>query len=237
MGKSYFQFKQFGVTQKRSAMKVGTDGVLLGAWTPLEAEVETVLDVGTGTGLIALMVAQRCPKAKVYGVESDKDAFEEACLNFLASPWGSRLYAINESFQQFASDVDIKFDWIVCNPPFFLDALRSRDLKKNMARHHDALSHQSILQGSESLLKPLGQLGLILPVKEYDFFRMKAARMGWFEQNRAMVKTLPEKPVKRVLSVWALQPNHQRQQEEIVLEERHHLYTPRFKSLTSLFYL
>ncbi len=237
MGRDHFQFKQFLVRQKQSAMRVGTDGVLLGAWLPLDNEPQKILDVGTGTGLMALMLAQRCPEATIQGVETDLEACEEARANFAASKWSERLTAIHSTFQQYARSASVKYDLMVCNPPFFSDGIKSSCNKKRMARHNDSLSHEEILDGCKSLMTPVGRLGIILPAGIFSRFQITAARRGWFEHRRTWVRPLPHKPAKRVLSLWGLQMRGSLQVDEMTLEWAHHQYSPEFKALTAEFYL
>ncbi|MFW5831965.1 MAG: tRNA1(Val) (adenine(37)-N6)-methyltransferase, partial [Prolixibacteraceae bacterium] len=136
-GNDYFQFKQFKIIQKKSAMRVGTDGVLLGAWTGISG-ARQILDVGTGTGLIAIMLAQRS-NAKITGVEIEKNAAREAFTNALQSPWRERINILHASFQEFTAAAPGKFDLVVSNPPFFINDKRPADIHKSVARHHDRL--------------------------------------------------------------------------------------------------
>ena len=141
-----FRFKQFGVRHEKSAMKVGTDGVLLGAWTNAE-NAKKVLDIGTGTGLIALMIAQRS-KALITGIEIDEDAAEEAYENFVSSPWGDRLRVENSDFAVFSNICNEKYDVIVSNPPYFVDSLECPDEKRGKARHTSSLSFENLIKGA-----------------------------------------------------------------------------------------
>ncbi len=237
MGRDYFQFKQFLVHQKRSAMRVGTDGVLLGAWLPVNEKPNLVLDIGTGTGLIALMLAQRCTDATIHGVEADVEAFGEARANFAASKWSRRLVAIYSTFQQYALSASVKYDMMVCNPPFFSDGVKSNCSKRRLARHNDSMSHEDILDGCSSLIAPGGRLGIVLPVGVFSGFQITAARRGWFEHRRMWVRPTPQKPAKRVVSLWGIQMSDSVQVEEMTLELAHHRYSLEFKVLTEEFYL
>ena len=134
-----FQFKQFSIEQDRCAMKVGTDGVLLGAWTPLINNPFSILDIGAGTGLIALMLAQRSQAEQIDAIEIDADAYEQCVENFENSPWNDRLYCYHAGLDEFVDEVEELFDVIVSNPPFYTDEFKSGDEKRDSARFEDAL--------------------------------------------------------------------------------------------------
>ena len=155
-----FRFKQFSVLNDRTAMKVGTDGVLLGAWCPVEG-VHRVLDVGTGCGVIALMIAQRNSGAVITGIDIDEGAIEEASLNFANSPWSERLTAILADFNDL-TDGD-RYDLIVSNPPYFTDSLPSPDASRTLARHTCSLTYRQLIEGAARLLTGDGTLALISP--------------------------------------------------------------------------
>jgi len=140
-----FEFKQFTILQDRSAMKIGTDGVLLGAWTPLEPSVNSILDVGTGTGVIALMLAQRCDSEIIDGLEIDSEAYEQAVENFEASPWGDRLFCYHASFQEFFEEIEEEYDLIISNPPFYVEDVKTTSKQRNIA------SFQKKLHGLEEI--------------------------------------------------------------------------------------
>jgi len=164
MGRSaYFQFKQFKVVQGKAAMKVGTDGVLLGAWADVLG-AKNILDIGTGTGVLALMLAQRS-MARVTGIEIEATAAREAAENARQSPWKHRIVIFNISFQAFWEIPPGSFDRIVTNPPFFSNNKRSRDRLLAMARHNDLLPFNDLARGAVQLLAPKGKLALILPVE------------------------------------------------------------------------
>ncbi len=163
MGKNnFFQFKQFKIIQDNTAMKVGTDGVLLGAWTEVSG-VKSILDIGTGTGLIALMMAQRT-KAKITGIEIEKNAAAEAVENAQNSNWGNRINIVHISFQEFMKTCTEKFDLVISNPPFFINSRHSKNENLAIAKHNRLLSLEDLAAGTEKLLEPEGKLALILPV-------------------------------------------------------------------------
>lgn len=198
MPKESFQFQQFTIRQDRCSMKVGTDGVLLGAWTPVE-NARVILDVGAGTGLIALMMAQRAPKALIQAVELDRESALQAAENVAASPWADRVRVFQGDFQSFAKNTSLQCDLIVSNPPFFHGALKSPKADRNRVRHADTLPFGDLLRGVDHLLTPEGRLCLILPRSEGAAFRQMATAMGLYVTRIREVCGRPGKPVERVL--------------------------------------
>ncbi len=158
---NWFEFKQFRIEQQKAAMKVGTDGVLLGAWTPI-VDAQRILDVGTGTGLIALMLAQRS-NARIDAVEIDKLASEEAEFNFAQSPWNDRLNVFNTNFQVFVNLPFVPYDLIVSNPPFFINSLKTKCAALSVARHDEMLSFDQLITGAKRLLSNTGRFCVIIP--------------------------------------------------------------------------
>ena len=217
-----FRFKQFEVVQDFSAMKVNTDAVLLGAWMGLPSceESPRLLDIGTGTGVIALMAAQRLAgkvsAATVEAVEIDEGACTDAGRNFASAPWeGIDFILHKESLQQFSGSSPDKFDLIFTNPPYFIDSLKSTDEAKLMARHTDTLSQREILFHCTRLLKPGGKLAVVLPVTEGEEFLRKVdflmantpdGEHCFVPQRICRVHTVERKPAKRLLMEFALVP-------------------------------
>ena len=197
-----FTFKQFVVHDEACGMKVGTDGTLLGAWAPVSGVgAGPVLDVGTGSGLIALMLAQRCPEATVLGIDSDEAAATQAADNFARSPWPERLQARHIALQQMAEDRAYAhtFQLIVSNPPYFVDSLKNPDAARRAARHTDSLSFPELLSGSMRLLRHEGTLALILPAETETTILALAAEQGLTPYSITRVCTRAGKPAKRVL--------------------------------------
>lgn len=194
MGNSWFQFQLFRVHQDRCAMKISTDAVLLGALAEANSP-NHILDIGTGTGVISLILAQRFPEALITGVEIDSDAAEQAAENFLESPFSDRLQVKNIRFQDFSENQ--LFDLIVSNPPYFPDHLKSQDSKRNQALHTDALSFEELLQKAFKLLKVDGQLWVILPPRQMSDFSELARGFGLLPKKRVQVKDTASKPVIR----------------------------------------
>ncbi|MBO4268314.1 MAG: methyltransferase [Bacteroidaceae bacterium] len=195
MPNGFFEFKRFRIEQDRCSMKVGTDGVLLGAWFPMEPGM-SVLDIGTGTGLIALMAAQRGAES-VVAVEIDPDAAGQAAENAYSSEWSGTIKVINADIAVFTAGSG--FDRIVCNPPYFRNSLRSPDTGRNTARHNDSLSYETLARSSVRLLAPDGLLCVVLPYDAVDMFTKCAVMEGFYLCRRTDVVTVTGRPPKRAL--------------------------------------
>ncbi|MFW5755284.1 MAG: tRNA1(Val) (adenine(37)-N6)-methyltransferase, partial [Tangfeifania sp.] len=196
-GNNWFQFKQFRIIQEKAAMKVGTDAVLLGAWTDVTG-ARNILDVGTGTGIIALMLAQRSD-AQVTAIEIEKNAAEQAAENAKNSPWAERISVENISFQEFAKTSTLKFDCIVSNPPFFSNNIKSACKNLAMARHNDLLSLSDLATGVSTLLSENGKLSLIFPVETALKFAGLAAKNSLYLVRQTEVSPAPKNPAHRHL--------------------------------------
>lgn len=199
MSNQYFDFKQFRIEQDKCSMKVGTDGVLLGSWFALEPGM-SVLDIGTGTGLVALMAAQR-GAGRVTAVEIDPDAAVQAIQNVKKSPWAGLINVVNADVADYTPQY--KFDRIVCNPPYFRDSLRCPDAGRNTARHNDSLNFETLARCSAGMLLPDGLLCLVLPFDSVDVFVKCAAGQGLDLCRRTDVVTAPGKSPKRSLVAFA----------------------------------
>lgn len=231
-----FRFKRFAVVQQRSAMKVGTDGVLLGAWARLRTTDRRVLDVGTGTGVVALMAAQRTEGwgAEVVAVEIDSQSAEEAKANFGASPWAERLSLVQGAVQEFESSE--RFDHIVSNPPYFVDSLRSPDGARTMARHTDSLSFDQLAQSAERLLTDGGVLSVVLPADALADITLAAARVGLFLVRRCDVCSKPTSAPIRVLLEFGRKAEPT-EQSRLTIYDGKGGYTAEYVALTRDFYL
>lgn len=237
MPNSFFQFRQFRIVQDRCAMKVGTDGVLLGAWTPCSS-ARHVLDVGTGTGLLALMLAQRCPGASVEAVEIDPDAAAQAADNVRSSPWHDRILVRCTSFQAFAAQSLARFDTIVCNPPYFRSSLHSPDARRTAARHADGLPLDQLVSGVVRLLSPDGAFSVVLPLPEGESLLRLCLSAGLFLRRRTWVYPMRRSPQpKRVLLSFGFSDAPAREDSLVIEEADRHDYSDAYRRLTSAFYL
>lgn len=240
MANPYFQFKQFTIRQDRCAMKVGTDGVLLGAWTDVSC-AKRILDIGTGTGLIALMLAQRS-EAMIDAIEPEPDSCSQAGENIRNSPWYKRIRLFNIRLQEFHSvpfpgkSNEGKYDCIVTNPPYFIDSKINPDAKRTMSRHAVYLTRDELLDGIVRLLDAIGRFSIILPAKEAIVFQDEAANGKLFCTRKLHVKPLPDKGVKRVLMQFEWK-NKSIEERTIVLETTgRHGYSDEYRELTRAFY-
>ena len=231
-----FTFKQFHIDHSKCAMKVGTDGTLIGAWASIPYGECTVLDIGTGTGLIAIMAAQRAQQAQVIGIDIDSDCIEHAIENVAASPWSDRISIIHKPLQEFSSSKGL--DVIISNPPYFVDSLTSPDEKRTTARHTTSLSFNDLCDGVMRLLAPNGTFALILPPAEAEKF-LSVARGRLFLTRRCDVWSTPESGIKRVMMELQMQPPAELPQiEKLIIEDSGPMgYSAEYRQLTRDFYL
>jgi tRNA1Val (adenine37-N6)-methyltransferase len=235
MPNTWFNFKQFKVWQRDSAFKVGTDGVLLGAWCDVTDD-KYILDIGTGTGLIALMVAQRS-EADIIAIEPDRLSAAEATLNAARSPWRKRITVISQSLQDFALKGDNKFNHIITNPPFFRKSLINAGVRKSKARHDLTLGSSELLNLSCRLLDDAGRLSLILPYTEANLFIAEASEYGLYCTRMLNIKPLPSSPVKRILMEFSRDKKKTSSGFIIIETGGRHNYSHEYRSLTRDFYL
>lgn len=227
-----FRFKQFNVLNDKTAMKVGTDGVLLGAWCDV-ANAHRVLDVGTGCGLISLMVAQRNASALIHGIDIDDGAIAEAQYNFAQSPWTSRLSAEIADFNQFDSGA---YDLIVSNPPFFNNGVLPPSSSRNLARHTTSLTIGALIGRSSSLLSPEGVIAIITPADVELAVRRCIVQFGLGLRRFTRVVPVAGAPVKRLL--WEIVASDvETVVDTITIAQENHSYTQQYRELTSGFYL
>lgn len=233
-----FVFKQFSIQQDCCAMKVGTDGILLGAWAPTE-DAETILDIGTGTGLIAIMLAQRTDKATIHAVEVEETAYLEANHNIAACPWSDRLLAFHAAIQDFDLPTSTihGYDLIVSNPPFFSGGTFSFNQDRNSVRHTVKLPHSDLLRAVRRLLGEKGRFCTILPLIEGLRFQELAESYNLYCTRQVEVKPRPSKPTERLLLTFGKEKQAIRKEVLILQEEDSKLRMPAYKALTAAFYL
>ena len=232
MSNSWFQFKQFTIHQQATAMKVGTDGVLLGALADIDG-AHSALDIGTGTGLIALMLKQRNPQLQVTAIDVEKAAVEQARGNAAQSPWEVEI--LHTSAQQFATS-GRTFDRIVCNPPYFRSSLKAPDAARSLARHNDTLPFDELLAAIDRLLTPDGQGWVILPNDTASAFSEKGEQTGLHTTRAIAVVTKPGKPPKRTVLCLERKP-HERFTDTLLIESADGGYDERYAALVQPFYL
>lgn len=228
-----FTFKQFHVQHDRCAMKVGTDGVLLGCWTDVPAE-GSVLDIGTGSGLIALMIAQRT-QAQIDAIDIASDAYEQACINFAQSPWNERIKPHIASIQEWQAQE--QYDLIVSNPPYFNNSLKNPDKGRELARHTDSLSYADLFAHSARLLKDEGRLSIILPAEAESEACSLARTHGLSLTRVTRVYSKESKPARRVLLSWTKKADCVVQEDILVLENAEGGRSTQYQELAKDFYL
>jgi tRNA1Val (adenine37-N6)-methyltransferase len=230
-----FKFKKFLIRQEKTTMKVGTDGVLLGAWSNVENAV-SALDIGCGTGLIALMIAQRNAKIKVDAVEIDADAAAEAIENVRNSIFAEKIEIFSASIQNFAEICTKKYDLIVSNPPFFANSLKCSNPKRNLARHADTLIYSDLLLVAEKLLEPNGLFSVIFPEEQCDNFIFSADKQKLFLVRQTKIFTTPKSKCRRRLMTFS-KKNSAKFTDKLIIENSPNSFTREYVALTKDFYL
>lgn len=231
-----FKFKQFTVQQDQCAMKIGTDGVLLGAWVSLENDPVSILDIGAGTGILSLQLAQRSNAETIEAIEIDEEAFEQCVDNFEASPWGDRLFCFHASAQEFAEEIEAEYDLIISNPPFYSDDYKSENKSRNQARFTDSLPFRDLAIMAFQFLSEEGTFALILPRKEEEHFVSIALEVGLTPKRICRVRGSNTSEVKRSLlefSFFEVETKY----EELTIEIARHQYTKEYRDLVKDFYL
>ncbi len=229
MSNNYFSFKQFTIHQEKATFKVGTDGVLLGASANISG-VKRILDIGTGTGLLAIMLAQRCD-AEIVAIEPDHESYHEACNNVKHCKWNNRIKVENTTLQKYDSH-NTRFDLIISNPPFFNDSLKNPDPRKSSARHNDSLTSGDILNCVSALLADDGHLQLILPYIEGNIFIAEANAYRLYCNNILKIRPLPSVEIRRMILTFSW---HRIKTIEKFLTIEHgprHDFTEDYKNLT-----
>lgn len=234
MSNDSFKFKQFTVHQNRCAMKVGTDGTLLGAWVSVPSDSVRILDIGTGTGLIALMLAQRAPEAIITGIDIDADAVCQAIENVEASPFADRIQIVQADASDYKAE---PFDIIVSNPPFFVDSLTCPDNQRTMARHTASLTYTTLMRSAFKLLTDKGRFSVIIPFDGRSLLESEASLAGFIMSRICAVKTTPNKQPKRFLIEFQKLPVFKLDITEEVVEISPRVKSNWYQDLTKDFYL
>lgn len=231
-----FQFKQFSIQQDRCTMKVGTDGILLGAWANAR-DAQRILDIGAGTGLIAIMLGQRNPNAQIHAVEIDEDSFWQAQENMQNAPWAGRLQVFHQSIQDFANTPVEPYELIVSNPPFFSGGTFSFNQDRNSVRHTVKLPHGDMLRSVQKLLAKNGKFCVILPFVEGLRFQELATSFHFYCTRVTEVLPKAHKPVERLLMQFELESKAPQRDQLIIQHEGPNEWTEAFQDLTRDFYL
>lgn len=231
-----FQFKEFSVNQDRCAMKIGTDSVLLGAWTSIENNPFSVLDIGSGTGILSLMLAQRTFAETIEGLEIDDEAFEQCSENFENSPWADRLFCFHASLLEYVEAVDDTFDLIICNPPFYSEDYKTQNNARDLARFNDAMPFKHLIFAVANLLSEKGLFSLVIPYREEARFIELASITGLFPKRILHVSGNPKSEVKRSLIEFTFHKT-ETETSELIIETSRHQYTQDYINLTKDFYL
>lgn len=235
-----FRFKQFSIWHDQCAMKVNTDGILLGAWSTLN-NAKSVIDVGSGTGLIALMLAQKAnghsSLSHLVGVEIDEAAANQAKFNVAQSPWPAQVEIICQDIQSYCLSAPVKFDLLVSNPPYFTNSLRAPDEARDKARHNAGLSFEALLHSANQLGSESARFNLILPCNEAERLLKLAPNYNWFLSQKCDISTVEGKsPTRSLLSLTKKQTSHP-ELSYITIRDKSNGYTPEFIELCREFYL
>ena len=236
MSDNKFSFKQFELHQELCAMKVGTDSVLLGAWAIIPQE-GNILDIGTGTGILALMSAQRSATTSITAIEIDALAAQQAQENVSHSKWSNRIEIVTGDFIQVADSHNRVYDSIISNPPYFEQSLLSPDAARTTARHTTSLSYDTIFRQARNIIAAGGNISLVIPADLYEKVNHTAMLYGWGASRLTMVRTTPRKQPKRALCEWRLNHYTPCQEQILTIHTATGEYSDEYKSLTQDFYL
>ncbi len=247
-----FQFKQFTIHQDQCAMKIGTDSVLLGAWATLKNNPFSVLDIGAGTGVLSLMLAQRSTAQLIDAIEIDDAAYEQCVDNFEQSQWGDRLFCYHASLEEFVNEIEDKYDLIVSNPPFYSEDYKTENNQRDLARFQDAMPFEYLIESASKLLSKNGVLSVIIPFKEELKFIDLASKANLFPNSILHVKGHPTSEIKRSLIEFSFHKTYVGpfdfaqaklcrssaiKTEVLIIETERHQYTQDYINLTKDFYL
>ena len=233
---STFRFKKFTITQDRCAMKVGTDGVLLGAWCPIDNNPFSILDIGAGTGILSLILAQRSNAFQIDAIEIDEDAYEQCVENFESSPWGDKLFCFHAGLDEFMEEPEEDYDIIISNPPFYTEDYKTENEQRDLARFSDALPFKDLVEAVNLLLSENGIFAVIIPFKEEEKFIALAKDFELHPFKITRVKGTPTTEIKRSLLAFS-KTQKQTLIDELIIETARHQYTEEYIDLTKDFYL
>jgi tRNA1Val (adenine37-N6)-methyltransferase len=231
-----FQFKQFSVDHDKCAMKVGTDAVLLGSWAYVDHRPKSILDIGAGSGILALMLAQRSSAELIDALEIDASAYEQCVTNFEQSPWRDRLFCYHASLEEFTEEIEDKYDLIVSNPPFYTNPFDTQNDARNRARFEHAMPFRHLIESVSKLLSDGGQFCVIVPYSAEKTFYTLAKEQGLFCHNILHVRGEKQGKIKRCLMAFSFE-NRQTDRQEMYLEDGRHSYSEAYKNMTKEFYL
>lgn len=231
-----FKFKEFTVEQDRCAMKIGTDGVLLGAWVSVKNKPFSILDIGAGTGIIALQLAQRSNAEMVDAIEIDENAYEQCVDNFENSPWGDRLFCYHASLEEFVEEIEGKYDIVISNPPFYSEDYKSADESRDTARFTDALPFDELIESASQLLSDEGIFAVIIPRKEEEKFIKMASEVNLFPNRICRVSGTETSEEKRSMLEFSFEKISPKI-ENLTIETSRHNYTEEYTKLVQDFYL
>lgn len=233
---SKFQFKQFAVQQDKCAMKIGTDSVLLGAWCTIDNHPYSILDIGAGTGVLSLMLAQRSNAEQIDALEIDDDAYEQCQENFENSPWTDRLFCFHAGLDEFMDEPEEEYDLIISNPPFYSEDYKTNNEQRDLARFQDALPFEDLVEAADLFLSEKGVFAVIIPFNEEEKFVDLAKEVDLFPFKITRVKGTTTTEIKRSLLAFS-RIKKEMVIDELVIEINRHEYTDDYIALTKDFYL
>ena len=232
-----FQFKKFTVQQDKCAMKVGTDSVLLGAWCPINNNPYSVLDIGAGTGILSLMLAQRSNVSQIDAIEIDEDTYEQCVENFESSPWGDRLFCFHAGLDEFIDEPEDQYDIIISNPPFYSEDYKTGSEKRDLARFQEAMPFEDLIEAADLLLSENGIFSVIIPFAEEKKFINLCYEVELYPIKITRVKGTPTTEIKRSLLAFKRYELSVLTADELIIETARHQYTEDYIALTKDFFL
>jgi tRNA1Val (adenine37-N6)-methyltransferase len=231
-----FHFKKFSIDDSKAAMKIGTDAVLLGAWTPYSSETR-ILDIGTGSGILALMMAQRNRQTKIDAIEINPDASALAQQNVNLSPWPEQVHIFGTSLQDFSKHKEYIYSLIICNPPFFTGSLKAPDKIRSLARHNDTLPVRELLEITSKLLTENGKAAFIIPADAFEDWITKALKVSLYPAQVTKVRSSVNHSPHRVMVVFSRKENPAIVENELCIYRSKNVYSEEYRELTKDFYL